>query len=105
MTRAAELTTSGSPSRGGRTPRHAARPMPPSAAGRAPGLGGKLAARRQGRAGRQGGAGRQGRAGRQGWAGQENTVMAVFTYDPPDRFVAGTVGQPGQRTFYLQASG
>jgi uncharacterized repeat protein (TIGR03847 family) len=31
--------------------------------------------------------------------------MAVFTYDPPDRFVAGTVGQPGQRTFYLQASG
>ncbi len=31
--------------------------------------------------------------------------MAVFTYDPPERFVAGTVGQPGQRTFYLQASG
>jgi uncharacterized repeat protein (TIGR03847 family) len=31
--------------------------------------------------------------------------MAVFTYDPPDRFVAGTVGQPGERTFYLQASG
>jgi uncharacterized repeat protein (TIGR03847 family) len=30
--------------------------------------------------------------------------MAVFTYDPPDRFVAGTVGQPGERTFYLQAS-
>jgi uncharacterized repeat protein (TIGR03847 family) len=30
--------------------------------------------------------------------------MAVFTYDPPERFVAGTVGQPGQRTFYLQAS-
>jgi uncharacterized repeat protein (TIGR03847 family) len=29
--------------------------------------------------------------------------MAVFTYDPPERFVAGTVGQPGQRTFYLQA--
>jgi uncharacterized repeat protein (TIGR03847 family) len=24
-------------------------------------------------------------------------------YDPPDRFVAGTVGQPGDRTFYLQA--
>ncbi|HUA30323.1 MAG TPA: DUF3090 domain-containing protein [Streptosporangiaceae bacterium] len=31
--------------------------------------------------------------------------MAVFSYDPPERFVAGTVGQPGQRTFYLQASG
>jgi uncharacterized repeat protein (TIGR03847 family) len=30
--------------------------------------------------------------------------MAVFTYDPPERFVAGTVGQPGERTFYLQAS-
>jgi len=27
----------------------------------------------------------------------------VFEYDPPDRFVAGTVGEPGQRTFYLQA--
>ena len=31
--------------------------------------------------------------------------MAVFSYDPPDRFVAGTVGQPGDRTFYLQATG
>ena len=30
--------------------------------------------------------------------------MAVYTYDSPDRFVAGTVGEPGQRTFYLQAS-
>jgi uncharacterized repeat protein (TIGR03847 family) len=29
----------------------------------------------------------------------------VFEYDPPDRFVAGTVGEPGQRTFYLQAVG
>lgn len=28
----------------------------------------------------------------------------VFLYDPPDRFVAGTVGQPGQRTFFLQAA-
>jgi uncharacterized repeat protein (TIGR03847 family) len=27
----------------------------------------------------------------------------VFEYDPPERFVAGTVGDPGQRTFYLQA--
>ena len=30
--------------------------------------------------------------------------MPVFTYDPPERFVAGTVGEPGERTFYLQAS-
>ena len=29
----------------------------------------------------------------------------IFDFDPPDRFVAGTVGQPGDRTFYLQASG
>ncbi len=29
----------------------------------------------------------------------------VFVFDPPDRFVAGTVGQPGERTFFLQASG
>ena len=29
----------------------------------------------------------------------------VFTFDPPERFVAGTVGQPGDRTFYLQATG
>ncbi|MHB1740834.1 MAG: DUF3090 domain-containing protein, partial [Actinomycetes bacterium] len=28
----------------------------------------------------------------------------VFVYDRPERFIAGTVGQPGQRTFYLQAS-
>jgi uncharacterized repeat protein (TIGR03847 family) len=28
----------------------------------------------------------------------------VFLYEQPDRFVAGTVGQPGQRTFFLQAS-
>jgi uncharacterized repeat protein (TIGR03847 family) len=27
----------------------------------------------------------------------------LFVFDPPDRFVAGTVGQPGNRTFYLQA--
>ncbi|HET8617091.1 MAG TPA: DUF3090 domain-containing protein [Actinomycetales bacterium] len=31
--------------------------------------------------------------------------MALYEYDPPDRFVAGTVGQPGERTFFLQASG
>lgn len=29
----------------------------------------------------------------------------VFEYDPPERFVAGTVGEPGQRTFFLQARG
>lgn len=29
------------------------------------------------------------------------TMEHVF--DPPDRFVAGTVGPPGQRTFFLQA--
>lgn len=27
----------------------------------------------------------------------------IFDFDPPDRFLAGTVGIPGQRTFYLQA--
>src|SRR5512141_2062795 len=27
----------------------------------------------------------------------------LFDYDPPERFVAGTVGQPGSRTFFLQA--
>ena len=30
--------------------------------------------------------------------------MPVYSYDPPERFVAGTVGQPGDRTFYLQAA-
>jgi uncharacterized repeat protein (TIGR03847 family) len=30
--------------------------------------------------------------------------MPVYYYDPPDRFVAGAVGQPGERTFYLQAT-
>jgi uncharacterized repeat protein (TIGR03847 family) len=28
----------------------------------------------------------------------------IFTFDPPDRFVAGTVGEPGSRTFFLQAT-
>lgn len=28
----------------------------------------------------------------------------VFFYDAPDRFVAGTVGLPGRRSFYLQAT-
>ncbi len=26
-----------------------------------------------------------------------------FIFDPPERFVAGTVGEPGDRTFFLQA--
>ena len=29
----------------------------------------------------------------------------LFVFDPPERFVAGTVGQPGERTFFLQATG
>ena len=29
----------------------------------------------------------------------------VHLFDRPDRFIAGTVGQPGDRTFYLQATG
>ena len=27
----------------------------------------------------------------------------VHRFDPPERFVVGTVGEPGQRTFFLQA--
>ena len=27
----------------------------------------------------------------------------LFVFDDPDRFVAGTIGEPGDRTFYLQA--
>lgn len=27
----------------------------------------------------------------------------VFSFDEPDRFVAGTIGEPGNRTFFLQA--
>jgi len=29
----------------------------------------------------------------------------VYFFDRPQRFVTGTVGQPGERSFYLQASG
>lgn len=29
--------------------------------------------------------------------------MTLAQYDPPERFVAGTVGPPGNRTFFLQA--
>jgi hypothetical protein len=41
----------------------------------------------------------------QGWlrvGGAMSRVIHVFRQ--PDRFVAGTVGEPGDRTFYLQAS-
>ncbi|PKW25314.1 DUF3090 domain-containing protein [Phycicoccus duodecadis] len=31
--------------------------------------------------------------------------MPASVFDPPERFVAGTVGPPGGRTFFLQASG
>ena len=30
-------------------------------------------------------------------------AILVHRFDAPDRFVAGTVGQPGERTFFLQA--
>ena len=32
-------------------------------------------------------------------------ARSLHVFDPPERFVAGTVGQPGDRTFFLQASG
>src|SRR5499427_7141515 len=38
-------------------------------------------------------------------AAREDRQMPVYAYDPPDRFVAGTVSEPGQRAFYLQATG
>ncbi len=31
--------------------------------------------------------------------------MPAIEFDPPSRFVAGTVGPPGGRTFFLQATG
>jgi len=30
-------------------------------------------------------------------------ALVVHRHDPPDRFITGTVGPPGQRTFFLQA--
>lgn len=30
-------------------------------------------------------------------------MPVVHSFDPPDRFVVGTVGEPGSRTFFLQA--
>ena len=32
-------------------------------------------------------------------------MTQVYSFDPPERFVAGTVGVPGERTFFLQARG
>ena len=29
----------------------------------------------------------------------------ILTFDPPDRFIAGTLGEPGKRVFHLQAIG
>jgi len=29
----------------------------------------------------------------------------IFSFDPPERLIIGTVGQPGERTFFLQARG
>ena len=31
-------------------------------------------------------------------------ARTVFLFERPDRFVAGTVGTPGERTFFLQAT-
>ncbi len=30
--------------------------------------------------------------------------MTLVEFDPPERFIVGTVGSPGQRTFFVQAS-
>jgi uncharacterized repeat protein (TIGR03847 family) len=32
-------------------------------------------------------------------------MSQVHAFEPPERFVAGTVGTPGERTFFLQARG
>jgi uncharacterized repeat protein (TIGR03847 family) len=34
-----------------------------------------------------------------------SAVTQVYAFEPPERFVAGTVGVPGERTFFLQARG
>jgi uncharacterized repeat protein (TIGR03847 family) len=33
----------------------------------------------------------------------DSMASVIHSFDPPERFVAGTVGPPGQRTFFLQA--
>ena len=38
-----------------------------------------------------------------GRAGTLLMPRRLFHFDPPDRFVAGTIGEPGNRTFFLQA--
>ena len=38
-----------------------------------------------------------------GHAPRVSDMPVVHGFDPPERFVAGTVGAPGQRTFFLQA--
>jgi uncharacterized repeat protein (TIGR03847 family) len=35
----------------------------------------------------------------------DDAQLAGHVFDYPERFVVGTVGQPGERAFYLQASG
>src|SRR5487761_1385015 len=35
---------------------------------------------------------------------RKDRTMPVYFYDPPDRIVAGAVGKPGERIFYLQAT-
>lgn len=43
-------------------------------------------------------------AGRDGEPARVGTVgVQVFRFDSPQRFIAGTVGDPGERTFFLQA--
>jgi uncharacterized repeat protein (TIGR03847 family) len=32
-----------------------------------------------------------------------DAVPLIHEFDPPERFVVGTVGEPGQRTFFIQA--
>src|SRR4029453_19617749 len=32
-------------------------------------------------------------------------MTQVYAFEPPERFVAGTVGVPGERTFFPQARG
>jgi uncharacterized repeat protein (TIGR03847 family) len=34
---------------------------------------------------------------------EDSVPREIYSYDPPERFIAGTVGDPGQRTFFLQA--